>query len=58
MTSLVISGVLLAAMIGIAVYGAVTLPAEARIPVHHGIGSWGNFGLCREFCDPVTQGAK
>ncbi len=43
MTSLVISGVLLAAMIGIAVYGAVTLPADARIPVHHGISSWENF---------------
>ena len=42
-TSQVISGVLLAAIIGIAVYGAVTLPADARIPVHHGIGSWDRF---------------
>jgi hypothetical protein len=41
--SLVISGVVLAAMIAIAAYGWVTLPAEARVPVHHGIGSYGNF---------------
>ena len=34
--SLTIGGVLLAAMICIAVYGWVTLPAGARVPVHHG----------------------
>jgi hypothetical protein len=36
MASLTIGGVLLAAMICIAVYGWVTLPAGARVPVHHG----------------------
>jgi hypothetical protein len=41
--SLLISGVLLAAMIGIAVYGAVTLPADARVPIHFGIGTYNNF---------------
>jgi hypothetical protein len=34
--SLTIGGVLLAAMICIAVYGWVALPAGARVPVHHG----------------------
>jgi predicted metal-binding membrane protein len=41
--SLVIGGVALAAMIAIAAYGWVTLPADARVPVHHGIGSYNNF---------------
>ena len=41
--SLAISGVLLAAMICIAVYGSVTLPADARVPIHYGIGSFNNF---------------
>jgi hypothetical protein len=41
--SLLISGVLLVVMIGIAVYGAVTLPADARIPIHYGIGAYANF---------------
>jgi hypothetical protein len=41
--SLVIGAVALAAMIAIAAYGWVTLPADARVPVHHGIGSYNNF---------------
>jgi hypothetical protein len=41
--SLVIGGVVLAAIIAIAAYGWVTLPADARVPVHHGISSYGNF---------------
>jgi hypothetical protein len=41
--SLVIGGVALAAMIIIAAYGWVTLPADARVPIHHGLGSYNNF---------------
>jgi hypothetical protein len=41
--SLVIGGLLLAVMIGISCYGAVSLPADARIPLHFGVGSYNNF---------------
>jgi hypothetical protein len=41
--SFVISGLFLAAMIGISLYGARTLPPDARIPLHYGIGSYNNF---------------
>jgi hypothetical protein len=41
--SLVIGGVALAAMIVIAAYGWITLPRDARVPIHHGLGSYGNF---------------
>jgi uncharacterized membrane protein (Fun14 family) len=41
--SLVLGGVFLLAMAGVAWYGAVTLPADARIPLHRGLGSYGNF---------------
>jgi hypothetical protein len=41
--SLVIGGLLLAVMIGISCYGAVSLPSDARIPLHYGIGSYNNF---------------
>jgi hypothetical protein len=41
--SLVIGGLLLVVIIGISCYGAVTLPAGARIPLHYGIGSYNNF---------------
>ncbi len=41
--SLAIGGVALAAMIIIAAYGWVTLPADARVPINHGLGSYGNF---------------
>jgi len=40
---LVIGGVLLLAMIGVSYYGWVTLPAEARVPVHFGPGAYNNF---------------
>jgi hypothetical protein len=32
--SLVIGGVILLAMIGVSCYGWVTLPADARVPIH------------------------
>jgi hypothetical protein len=41
--SFVISGLFLAAMIGISLYGARTLPPDARIPLHYGLGSYNNF---------------
>ena len=42
-TSLVIGALVLAAMIGIAAYGWVTLPWDARVPIHYGIGRYNNF---------------
>jgi hypothetical protein len=41
--SFAISGLLFALMIGISWYGAVTLPSDARIPLHYGLGSYNNF---------------
>ena len=41
--SIVIGALLLLAMVAISVYGAITLPSDARIPLHYGIGSYGNF---------------
>jgi len=41
--SFVISGLLLGVIIGISWYGARTLPADARIPLHLGPGGYGNF---------------
>lgn len=35
-TALVIGGVVLLAMICVSCYGAVTLPGDARVPVHFG----------------------
>jgi len=43
LVSFVISGVILAVMIGISWYGADTLPPGARIPIHYGIGAYNNF---------------
>jgi hypothetical protein len=40
--ALVIGGVVLLAMICVSCYGAVTLPADARVPVHFGV-SYNNF---------------
>jgi hypothetical protein len=40
--TLVIGGVLLLAMFGVAWYGWVTLPADAQVPIHFGIG-YNNF---------------
>ena len=39
---LVIGGVVLLAMIGVSWYGWVTLPADARVPIHFGVG-YNNF---------------
>jgi hypothetical protein len=40
----VVAGVVvLLAMVGISAYGWVTLPSDARIPVHRGPGGWGNW---------------
>ncbi len=36
-------GVVLLVMIGLSVYAAVTLPADAQVPVHHGIGGYNNW---------------
>jgi hypothetical protein len=41
--SIAIGAVLVLVMVGISVYGAVTLPSDARIPIHYGIGSYNNF---------------
>ena len=40
--ALVIGGVVLLAMICVSWYGAVTLPSDARVPIHFGI-SYNNF---------------
>jgi hypothetical protein len=39
---LVVGGLVLLAMIGVSVYGWVTLPADARVPIHFGAG-YNNF---------------
>jgi uncharacterized membrane protein len=41
--SFVVSGLLIGVMIGISWYGARTLPADARIPLHYGPGGYGSF---------------
>ena len=41
--SFVISGLLLGAMIGMSRSGARTLPPDARVPLHFGIGAYNNF---------------
>jgi hypothetical protein len=41
--SLVISGVLVLAMIGISLYAARYLPPDVRIPIHYGLGAYNNF---------------
>ena len=40
--TLVIGGVVLLAMICVSWYGAVTLPSDARVPIHFGV-SYNNF---------------
>ena len=40
--ALVIGGVILLAMICLSWYGAVTLPSDARVPIHFGV-SYNNF---------------
>lgn len=41
--SLVVCGVLVGCMIGVSLYGARMLPADARIPLHYGLGSYNSF---------------
>ena len=41
--AVVVGALVLLAMVGISVYGWVTLPSDARIPVHRGPGGWGNW---------------
>ena len=41
-TILIVGGVILLAMIGVSCYGWVTLPADARVPIHFGVG-YNNF---------------
>jgi hypothetical protein len=36
-------GIVLLAMVGISVYAWVTLPPGTRVPLHHGIGGYGNW---------------
>jgi hypothetical protein len=40
---IVIGGVLWLAMVGASYYGWVTLPADARVPVHFGFAAYNNF---------------
>lgn len=40
--ALVFGGAVLLAMIGVSCYGWVTLPADARVPIHFGVG-YNNF---------------
>jgi hypothetical protein len=39
-TTLIIDGILLLAMIGVSLYGAVALPPGAQVPVHFGVGGY------------------
>jgi hypothetical protein len=41
--SFVLGGLLLGVIIGIAAYGWITLPPDARVPIHYGLGSYNNF---------------
>jgi hypothetical protein len=41
--SLIIGGLLVVCMIGVSVYGARVLPADARIPLQYRFGSYGSF---------------
>jgi hypothetical protein len=41
--ALVTGGVLLLAMFGVSWYGWVTLPADARVPIHFGPAAYNNF---------------
>ncbi len=41
--SVIAGSVLLVAMIAVAGYAAVTLPADAQVPVHYGIGGYNNW---------------
>ena len=44
--SLVIGGMVLLAMVGVSCYGWVTLPADARVPIHFGAGFFFPVVMC------------
>lgn len=41
--ALIIGGVALLGMIGVSWYGWLTLPADARVPIHFGVATYNNF---------------
>ena len=40
---LTVGGLLVLAMIALSIRGWLTLPSDARVPVHHGFGGYGNY---------------
>jgi uncharacterized membrane-anchored protein YitT (DUF2179 family) len=38
-----VGGLLILVMIGVSIRGWLTLPSDARVPVHYGVGSYNNF---------------
>jgi hypothetical protein len=42
-TGLTVGGLLVLAMIAVSVRGWLTLPSDARVPIHHGIRGYGNY---------------
>jgi hypothetical protein len=40
---MIVAGVVVLAMVGISLWGAVTLPPSARVPMHYGIGGYRNW---------------
>lgn len=40
---LIVDAVLLLGMVGLAVFGAATLPPGAQVPIHFGLGSYNNW---------------
>jgi hypothetical protein len=43
MGPIIASGLVVLAMVGISLWGARVLPPGARVPLHHGIGGYGNW---------------
>ena len=41
--SLVVGGLLVPAIVSVTIYGWLKLPSDARVPVHHGLGSYDNY---------------
>jgi hypothetical protein len=42
-TGLTVGGLLVLAMIAVSVRGWLTLPSDARVPIHHGFRGYGNY---------------
>jgi len=42
-TGLTVGGLLVLAMIAVSVRGWLTLPSDARVPIHHGLRGYGNY---------------